>query len=174
MKFFKLVILIGVTASLIMAGCSKETDKTNITSMDDVEVSILKEYSGTYVGDNSNVYAIVQKLAGGESIKELDLTDEKIKVTYGYEYSKAARENFFFNAIYLTILVPNATGYHMEADKSFLYASRKNMVTILTENFSDFPDEEGIWEEEVVSNFINENHEKLKELAKNKYEHYFE
>lgn len=101
-----------------------------IKSIDDVDVESLKEYSGTYVGDNSNVYIIISRLAGGETIKHLDLSAEIIKTTYGYnegsfsedeilEYwfdgTNVNRNNFYFNVMYLTSLkgLNNRRGYRV-------------------------------------------------------------
>ncbi len=70
MKYFKvffcliLLLLVGIT------GCSQ---KEEVTSINTVDVKKLKERSGTYVGNNSNVVAIVRDLPGGETFKEIDL-----------------------------------------------------------------------------------------------------
>ena len=54
----------------------------------------LKAYSGTYVGDNSDVSAIVRLLPGGETMGELDLTGEKLHVTYD-DGAKSISESAF-------------------------------------------------------------------------------
>ena len=67
--------------------------------------------------------AIVNHLPGGGTVQSISLENENIKVNYGAKESGALTEemietywfdekdtmkNFFFNAIYLVILVPNA------------------------------------------------------------------
>jgi hypothetical protein len=120
MKYFKvffcliLLLLVGIT------GCSQ---KEEVTSINTVDVKKLKERSGTYVGNNSNVVAIVRDLPGGETFKEIDLHNKTLKITYGtkagslsedetlkywFDGKNTLEKNFLYNAIYLAILVPNA------------------------------------------------------------------
>ncbi|MGM0878248.1 MAG: DUF4825 domain-containing protein [Bacillota bacterium] len=187
MKLFNAIILLTITTILFITGCSNENE-VKIKSIDDVDVESLKEYSGTYVGDNSNVITIISKLAGGETFKHIDLSGEMIKATYGFnegslsedeilsywvDGTKVDRKNFYFNAIYLTILVPNAKEYHFKVDNSMVSVSRERMVEVLSEKLSDFPNEENIWDEKIVSGFLDKNLGEIKELAKN-YQQFFE
>ncbi|WP_158599126.1 hypothetical protein [Planococcus salinus] len=64
MKFRKMMILL--TALLLFAGCSAEAN-SSIKSIEDVDSDKLAEYNGTYVGDNSDVLAIIRELAGAET-----------------------------------------------------------------------------------------------------------
>lgn len=86
MIFNKLFGMLILTLMIFLSGCAANPEKeADITSIDDVSVDTLKENSGTYVGDNSKVQAILQELPGAETIKEIDLSGEMVKVTYGYE-----------------------------------------------------------------------------------------
>lgn len=42
-----------------------------------------KKYAGTYVGNNSDVVAVVSHLPGGETFQSINLENESIKVIYG-------------------------------------------------------------------------------------------
>lgn len=139
MNYFKvlfcliLLILVGIT------GCSL---KEEVTSINTVDVKELKDHSGTYVGDNSNVVTIVRALPGGETFKEIDLHNKTPKIIYGtkedslsedemlkywFDNKNTLEKNFLYNAIYLTILVPNAQGYSFKVDNQKFSVSRKEM-----------------------------------------------
>ncbi len=187
MKFLKAMMVLMVASLLIIAGCSQESKQPKIKTIDDVNVETLKEYSGTYVGDNSKVQHLLQDLAGGETIKELELTGGKINVTYGYsgdsltekEFNKywfkgenVDKKNFYFNAIYLTILVPNAKGYQfkVEDSKSTITVSREKMVSVLSKQLTNFPKGENIKDQQELSKFLDKNKGKIKELASKHYQ----
>lgn len=190
MIFNKLFGMLVLTLMIFLTGCAANPEKeANITSIEDANVDMLKENSGTYVGDNSKVQAILQELPGGETIKEVDLSGEMVKVTYGYEKegklsesdvneywfdgSNVNRNNFYYNAIYLTLLVPNAKEYHFTVDESMVSVSRDKMVAGLSKEFSDFPKGDAIWDKKTVSTFIEEHEGKLTEMA-TKYQTFFE
>lgn len=172
-----------VAAALLLAGCGEPADKVKIKTIDNVNIEKLMEMTGTYVGDNNKVYSIVQHLAGGETVKELDLSGERIKVTYGYaegseisqeqlnEYwfngKNVDKQNFYYNAIYLALLVPNAKGFEFTVDDSKVDVTRQQVEKELKDEFKDFPD---VNDEEAVKKFIEKNQSKLKELASEEYQ----
>lgn len=80
MKYFKVLFCLILLLLVGIAGCSS---KEEVTSINTVDVQKLKEHSGTYVGDNSNVLAIVRALPGGETFKEIDLHNKTPKIIYG-------------------------------------------------------------------------------------------
>ncbi|MGG0582326.1 DUF4825 domain-containing protein [Priestia aryabhattai] len=111
MNYFKvlfcliLLILVGIT------GCSSQEE---VTSINTVDVKELKDHSGTYVGDNSNVVAIVRALPGGETFKEINLHNKTPKIIYGtkegslsedemlkywFDNKNTLEKNFLYNAI---------------------------------------------------------------------------
>ncbi|MGM0751917.1 MAG: DUF4825 domain-containing protein [Bacillota bacterium] len=188
MIFNKLVSMLFLSLMMFLTGCASNSEKSNITSIEDVNVDTLKENSGTYVGDNSKVSAILQELPGGETIQEIDLSGEMVKVTYGnkegslpqndvdefwFDGNHADKKNFYYNAIYLTLLVPNAQEYHFQVDESLVSVSRDKMVKDLKDEFEEFPTGEAIWDKKTVSEFIAEHNGKLTEMA-TKYQTFFE
>ncbi|WP_187443196.1 DUF4825 domain-containing protein [Rossellomorea aquimaris] len=188
MIFNKLVSMLFLSLMVFLTGCASNNEKSNITSIEDVNVDMLKENSGTYVGDNSKVSAILQELPGGETIQEIDLSGEMVKVIYGnkegslpesdvdefwFDGNHADRKNFYYNAIYLTLLVPNAQEYHFQVDESMVSVSRDKMVKNLQDEFEAFPTGKAIWDKKTVSEFIDEHNGKLTEMA-TKYQTFFE
>lgn len=189
MNFYKVTGMMILVLMLILTGCGSNPEKeAGITSIEDVNLDILKDHSGTYVGDNSNVQAILQELPGGETIKEIDLSTEMVNVTYGYQEGNLSesdvneywfdgtnvnRKNFYYNAIYLTLLVPNAKEYHFTVDEAKVSVSRDKMVAGLSKEFSDFPKGEDIWDQKTVSAFIEKHQGKMTEMA-TQYQTFFE
>ncbi|OUT32981.1 DUF4825 domain-containing protein [Priestia aryabhattai] len=178
MKYFKvlfcliLLILVGIT------GCSS---KEEVTSINTVDVKELKDHSGTYVGDNSNVVAIVRALPGGETFKEIDLHNKTLKITYGtkagslsedetlkywFDGKNTLEKNFLYNAIYLTILVPNAQGYSFKVDNQNFSVSREEMEQFISDNIKTLPDSNKLFDKEKTQQFIDDNKEKINKTVK--------
>ncbi|OHY77069.1 DUF4825 domain-containing protein [Priestia aryabhattai] len=178
MKYFKvlfcltLLILVGIT------GCSS---KEEVTIINTVDVQKLKEHSGTYVGDNSNVVAIVRALPGGETFKEIDLHNKTLKITYGtkagslsedetlkywFDGKNTLEKNFLYNAIYLTILVPNAQGYSFKVDNQNFSVSREEMEQFISDNIKTLPDSNKLFDKEKTQQFIDDNKEKINKTVK--------
>jgi hypothetical protein len=183
MKRITVFFIMMLAAAVVLAACSEPADKVEITKIESVNMEKLKEMTGTYVGDNSKVYSIVQNLPGGETVEGIDLTDERIQVTYSLEEGSGVSEeqfnkywfngknvdkqNFYFNAIYLALLVPNAKGFSFDIDDSTLDVTRQQVEKELKEEFKDFPD---VNDEDAVTKFIEKNKSKLKELASEEYQ----
>ncbi|MCA1055890.1 DUF4825 domain-containing protein [Rossellomorea aquimaris] len=183
MKTIQAILLSLITIALVLTGCSQPANQQKIKTIDNVDVDSLKEKVGTYVGDNSKVNEIVQGLAGGETVKEIDLSGERIKVSYGYEENSQISEeqvnefwfngknidkqNFYYNAIYLTLLVPNAKGYEFDIDESSVKVDREQIEKKLKDEFKDYPD---LKDGEAVQQFIEKNESKFKELASEEYQ----
>ncbi|MED3887735.1 DUF4825 domain-containing protein [Priestia aryabhattai] len=187
MKYFKvffcliLLLLVGIT------GCSQ---KEEVTSINTVDVQKLKERSGTYVGDNSNVSAIVRALPGGETFKEIDLHNKTLKITYGtkagslsedetlkywFDGKNTLEKNFLYNAIYLVILVPNAQGYSFKVDNQKFSVSREEMEQFISGNIKTLPDSNKLFDKEEAQQFIDDNKEKINKTVKSAAirEHFF-
>ncbi|XXM70624.1 DUF4825 domain-containing protein [Lysinibacillus sphaericus] len=183
MKRMTAFFLMLLAAALVLAACSEPAHKVKITKIENVNMEKLKEMTGTYVGDNNKVYSIIQSLPGGETVKGIDLSGERIKVSYGLEEGSRISEeqfnkywfngenvdkqNFYFNAIYLALLVPNAKGFSFEIEDSSLDITRQQVEKELKEEFKDFPD---MNDKEAVTKFIEKNKAKLKELASEEYQ----
>lgn len=178
MNYFKvlfcliLLILVGIT------GCSS---KEEVTSINTVDVKELKGHSGTYVGDNSNVVAIVRALPGGETFKEIDLHNKTPKIIYGtkegslsedemlkywFDNKNTLEKNFLYNAIYLIILVPNAQGYSFKVDNQKFSVSRKEMEQFISDNIKTLPDSNKLFDKEKAQQFIDHNKEKINKTVK--------
>jgi hypothetical protein len=178
MKYFKvlfcliLLILVGIT------GCSS---KEEVTSINTVDVKELKEHSGTYVGDNSNVVAIVRALPGGETFKEINLHNKTPKIMYGTKEDSLSEDeilkywldgkdtlekNFLYNAIYLTILIPNAEGYSFKIDDQKFSVSRQEMKQFISKDIQTLPDSNELLNKEKAQQFIDNNKEKINKAVK--------
>ncbi|MYL65004.1 DUF4825 domain-containing protein [Bacillus hwajinpoensis] len=173
---------------LLAAGCSSGTasDQTTIKTIDDAHTVSILPYSGTYVGNNSDVLALLSHLPGGETVGKLDLTNEKINVTYevkgdsseemfhDYWFSdnKNGLKTMHYNAIYLSLLVPNAEGYEFHVQEKNRSFTRHEITTILTDEFSDLPSDGELMNDETVERFVTKHEDELEMIAKN-FEDYF-
>jgi hypothetical protein len=180
MKYFQVLSLLVLFTFVGVTGCSQ---KESVTSISHVEEKHLKEYSVTYVGDNSKVMTIVQSLPGGETLKELDLDNKSLRVTYGYndgslseddilqywfDGKKTLEKNFLYNAIYLTVLVPNAQSYSFEVDNQSFSISRKEMSTFISKNIDSLPSADELLKKKKGQDFIDRNRKKIDSMVESK------
>ncbi|MFP7177101.1 DUF4825 domain-containing protein [Priestia filamentosa] len=180
MKYFQVLFLLVLVIFVGITGCAQ---KESVTSIPNVEEKRLKEYSRTYVGDNSKVMAIVQSLPGGETLKELDLRNKSLGITYGYndgslseddilqywfDGKKTLEKNFLYNAIYLTILVPNAQSYSFEVDNQSFSISRKEMSTFISKNIDSLPSADELLKKKKAKDFIDRNTKKIDNIVESK------
>ncbi|MBU8689770.1 DUF4825 domain-containing protein [Priestia megaterium] len=176
MKYFKVFFCLILFIFVGVAGCSS---KEEVTSINTVDVKKLKEHSGTYVGDNSNVVSI-GALPGGETFKEIDLHNKTTKITYGTKTGSLSEDetlkywldgkdtlekNFLYNAIYLTILIPNAKGYSFKIDDQKFSVSREEMEQFISKNIQALPHNNELFDKEKTQQFIN-NKEKINKAVK--------
>lgn len=167
----------AILAAFMLSACSAEAG-TEITTIETVKENDLAELSATYVGDNSKVLGIVQELPGAETLKELNLQGEKVRITYGtkkgslpqgdilaywFDDNKAMEKNFLYNAVYLTLLVPNSSSYAFRIDDFSFAIEREEMMEILSEEFVDFPSGGEAWNQEAVEVFIDDNRREIEE-----------
>ncbi|MDQ0483790.1 DUF4825 domain-containing protein [Guptibacillus hwajinpoensis] len=177
-----------ILAFFIVSGCSVGSQGMDeIKSIEDVDINSITEYSGTYVGDQSKVSSLLRELAGGETVDRLDLTGEKISVTYKVNESisqesfdsywfngeDSEREIFYFNALYLSVLVPNAKDFNFRIEGSEMNVTRELLVDALSGKFVDFPLENKAWDQKVVKAFIQNHKGEVEEMARNN-KNYFE
>ncbi|MET7016946.1 DUF4825 domain-containing protein [Bacillus mycoides] len=181
MNYMNRIAGIMLTILLVVTACS---NGEQIKEISHIEPGAFKKYTGTYVGNNSDVFAIVKNLPGGETVQSINLKNEKIAVKYGekkngnltediietywFDEKDTMKKNFLFNAIYLAVLVPNAKGYEFRVENKNFTIKRKEMLSILYGKFDDFPKEEDIWDNSKVVKFFNENEEKIKMLVEDK------
>ncbi|HFJ9246694.1 DUF4825 domain-containing protein [Bacillus anthracis] len=181
MKYMHRNVVVMLTIFLFITACS---NGERIKEISDVEPDNFKKYAGTYVGNNSDVVAIVNHLPGGETFQSISLENESIKVNYGvkeneiltedmvetywFDGKDTMKKNFLFNAIYLVILVPNAKSYEFQVKNKKFTIKREEILPILYENFNDFPKEDDMWDEKKVVKFLNDNNEKMNKFVNDK------
>ncbi|MFS2172963.1 DUF4825 domain-containing protein [Priestia megaterium] len=178
MKYFKVLFCLILLIFVGITGCSS---KEEVTSINTVDVKELKEHSGTYVGDNSNVVAIVRALPGGETFKEINLHNKTPKIMYGTKEDSLSEDeilkywldgkdtlekNFLYNAIYLTILIPNAEGYSFKIDDQKFSVSRQEMKQFISKDIQTLPDSNELLNKEKAQRFIDNNKEKINKAVK--------
>lgn len=128
MKYFKVFFCLILLIFVGIIGCFL---KEEVISINIVDVKDFKDYSGIYVGDNFNVVVIVRVLFGGEMFKEINLYNKILKIMYGikedflledeilkywFDGKDILEKNFFYNVIYLMILIFNVEGYSFKID----------------------------------------------------------
>ncbi|MDD0818368.1 DUF4825 domain-containing protein [Bacillus cereus] len=181
MKYMQRNVMVMLTIFLFITACS---NGERIKEISDVEPDNFKKYAGTYVGNNSDVVAIVNHLPGGETFQSISLENESIKVNYGakgngtlteemvetywLDSKDTIKKNFLFNAIYLAILVPNAKSYEFQVENKNFTIKRVEILSILYEKFDNFPKENDIWDKKKVVKFLNENNEEIRMLMNDK------
>ncbi|WIG19646.1 DUF4825 domain-containing protein [Bacillus anthracis] len=181
MKYMQRNVMVMLTIFLFITACS---NGERIKEISDVEPDNFKKYAGTYVGNNSDVVAIVNHLPGGETFQSISLENESIKVNYGakgngtlteemietywLDSKDTMKKNFLFNAIYLAILVPNAKSYEFQVENKNFTIKREEILSILYEKFDKFPKENDIWDKKEVVKFLNENNEEIRMLMNDK------
>ncbi|MBE2976964.1 DUF4825 domain-containing protein [Priestia megaterium] len=178
MKYFKVFFCLILLILVSITGCSQ---KEEVTSVNNVDVKKLKDHSETYVGDNSNVVAIIDALPGGETFKEIDLHNKTPKIIYGakkgslsedemlkywFDGKDTLEKNFLYNAIYLTILIPNAEGYSFKIDDQKFSVSREEMKQFISKNIRTLPDSNELFDKEKAQQFIDNNKEKINKAVK--------
>ncbi|WBO90534.1 DUF4825 domain-containing protein [Bacillus tropicus] len=181
MKYMHRNVMVMLTIFLFITACSSGE---RIKGISDVEPGDFKQYAGTYVGNNSDVVAIVNHLPGGETFQSISLENESIKVnydakengiltedmveTYWFDGKDTMEKNFLFNVIYLAILVPNAKSYEFQVENKSFTIKREEILSILYEKFDNFPKENDIWDKKKVVKFLNENNEEITMLMNDK------
>ncbi|AAU17624.1 DUF4825 domain-containing protein [Bacillus cereus] len=181
MKYMQRNVMVMLTIFLFITACSSGE---RIKEISDVEPGDFKQYAGTYVGNNSDVVAIVNRLPGGETFQSVSLENESIKVNYGakgngtltedmvetywFDGKDTMEKNFLFNVIYLAILVPNAKSYEFQVENKNFTIKRVEILSILYEKFDNFPKENDIWDKKELVKFLNENNEEIRMLINDK------
>ncbi|PFZ49737.1 DUF4825 domain-containing protein [Bacillus wiedmannii] len=181
MKYMQRNMVVMLTIFLFITACSS---RERIKEISDVEPSDFKKYAGTYVGNNSDVVAIVNHLPGGETFQSISLENESIKVNYGakengnltedmvetywFDGKDTMEKNFLFNVIYLAILVPNAKTYEFQVENKNFTIKREEILSVLYEKFDDFPKEDDMWNKRKVLKFLNDNNKKINRFVNDK------
>ncbi|MGY1462574.1 DUF4825 domain-containing protein [Bacillus toyonensis] len=181
MKYMHRNVLVMLTIFLFMTACS---NGERIKDISDVRSDDFKKYTGTYVGNNSDVVAIVKNLPGGGTVQSISLENESIKVNYGakenenltedmietywFDGKDTMKKNFLFNVIYLAVLVPNAKGYEFQVENKMFTIKREAILSILYGKFDDFLKEKDIWDKNKVVKFLRDNNENIKMLVNDK------
>lgn len=133
------------------------------------------------MGNNSEVIGLLSHLPGGETVGELDLSNENINVTYEvkgdiseetfhsywFTDNKNDQKLLYYNAIYLSLLVPNAKGYEFHVQERSMSVTRDDMMKILTDEFSDLPSQDELINDEIVEAFVMNHEDELEMMANN-------
>ena len=181
MKYMHRNVVVMLTIFLFVTACSRGE---RIKEISDMEPSDFKKYAGTYVGNNSDVVAIVNHLPGGETFQSISLENESMKVYYGakengpltedmvetywFDGKDTMKKNFLFNVIYFAILVPNAKGYEFQLENKNFTIKREEILSVLYEKFDDFPKEDNLWDKNKVVKFLNDNNKKINRFVNDK------
>ncbi|PFB69686.1 DUF4825 domain-containing protein [Bacillus cereus] len=181
MKYMHRNVVVMLTIFLFITACSSGE---RIKEINDIEPGDFKKYSGTYVGNNADVVAIINHLPGGETFQSISLENESIKVIYGaqrngtftedmvetywFDGKDTMEKNFLFNITYLAVLVPNAKGYEFQVENKKFKIKKEEILSILYEKFNDFPKEDDIWDKKKGIKFLNDNNEKITMLMNDK------
>ncbi|MGG5737042.1 MULTISPECIES: DUF4825 domain-containing protein [Bacillus cereus group] len=181
MNYMNKIAGVMLTIFLFVTACS---NGGRIKEISDIGPADFKKYTWTYVGNNSDVSAIVKSLPGGETVQSISLKNEKVAVKYGekkndkltedmietywFDEKDTMKKNFLFNAIYLAILVPNAKGYEFQLETKNFTLKREELLPILYKEFNDFPKGDQIWNKGIIMNFFYGNLEKIVALVNNK------
>lgn len=97
--------------------------------------------------------------------KEGSLSEDEI-LKYWFDGKDTLEKNFLYNAIYLTILIPNAGGYSFKIDDQKFSVSRQEMKQFISKNIQTLPDSNKLFDKEKAQQFIDYNKEKINKTAK--------
>ena len=97
--------------------------------------------------------------------KEGSLSEDEI-LKYWFDGKDTLEKNFLYNAIYLTILIPNAGGYSFKIDDQKFSVSRQEMKQFISKNIQTLPDSNELFDKEKAQQFIDYNKEKINKTAK--------
>lgn len=187
MKKYRLHITILIALSLLIVGCKTEVHEIDhadggIKTIYDINPIPLIELSGTYVGYNVGVAKLISHLAAGGTTSFLSLQGEAIETHYElehgnftkediysfwYEDEKTVQQVFLNNAIYLTLLVPNAKGFTFHLDGQKFQVTRGDMELFIKDELPDFPANGDLWDRDVVSHYLLENQENIIAIVEN-------
>ncbi|MFP3888634.1 DUF4825 domain-containing protein, partial [Priestia filamentosa] len=85
-----------------------------------------------------------------------------------FDGKKTLEKNFLYNAIYLTVLVPNAQSYSFEVDNQSFSISRKEMSTFISKNIDSLPSGDELLKKKKAQNFIERNRKKIDSMVESK------
>ncbi|WP_179106430.1 DUF4825 domain-containing protein [Terribacillus halophilus] len=108
--------IIGLLPFLCITACSSADEDISIETVD---YHALADYEETYIGNNSDVGAILTKLPGSNALEETSLSDGNLMVQYDtnkidkqkenawYNKQSEIQEVFLHNILYLSALIKN-------------------------------------------------------------------
>jgi hypothetical protein len=112
----KILGILVILLLLFLTACSADDDDISIKT---VNYHTLASYEQTYIGNNSDVTAILTKLPGGNALKETSLFGGNLMVHYDINKIDKQKENawynkqteiqtvFLHNILYLSALITN-------------------------------------------------------------------
>ncbi|WP_410503034.1 DUF4825 domain-containing protein [Exiguobacterium acetylicum] len=126
---------------LILGGCGTVATQTD-----------LFEQQGTYLGDNSNVRDIVQRLPHGDQLKKMELStkDKPYQLTLHYaEYEKGQIEQksnrtAIYNATALFTLIPNVDQVNMTIEDASYHFTKQQLRDWYGKDFTTYDNEKAL------------------------------
>ncbi|MBA2174440.1 hypothetical protein H0266_05910 [Halobacillus locisalis] len=142
MKKWVLILMFWLT------GCSQTEE---ITTIKDMTFQNIHPYIGTYVGGNQHP-KILRSLPAGEMIGEIRTDDGRVHVDYRYKESfipggsfyeywreeGQKEQTFIYNAIMLSLLIPDSKGYHFTLNGDTASIERVDLMKRFAEEFDEF------------------------------------
>lgn len=166
---------------VLTTGCSQ---KEEIKTINETKVEDLQKYKETLVGNNSAISSIVNSLPGGSTYKEIELSDQSIKVVYGIKTDREnlnkdelntywlndnnIENNFLYNATAIFILVKNVQKVTLELESEKYYSfsiSREELIKELPHSLEEYVKNKKLWEDDILNNLIMKK-EKREEFFK--------
>jgi hypothetical protein len=166
---------------VLTTGCSQ---KEKIKTINEAKVEDLQKYKETLVGNNSAISSIVNSLPGGSTYKEIELSDQSIKVVYGIKTDREnlnkdelntywlndnnIENNFLYNATAIFILVKNVQRVTLELESEKYYSfsiSREELIKELPHSLDEYVKNKKLWEDDILNNLIMKK-EKREEFFK--------
>lgn len=179
-KIKKFILFITLLVFFIL-GCNKVSEIKTITNEN---IKELQEFKGTLIGNNSAVSSIINSLPGGATYREFEISDNSLKVIYGFKKGSSISEeefsnywlnedtiekNFFYNTASIFILVNNVDIVTLEVDSEKYYSftiSKSELEKELSHSITKYADDKELWENDIVNNYIKTKEKRKKFFVK--------
>lgn len=155
---------------VMLIGCSHPEEE--VTTTKDMTFQKINPYIGTYIGGNQHS-KILRSLPAGETISEIRTDDDQVRVKYRYKESILPRGSFYeywreegqmeqtfiYNAIILSLLIPDSEGYHFTLRGNTVSIEREDIMKRFSEEFDVFSGDELLNSDIVL--YKDKNQEKM-------------
>lgn len=103
-------------------------------------------YKDTYIGDASNVRAIVEELEGAEAFVQMELYTEREPYGVELQYETLSEDEALYNATYLFTLVQNVAWVHFTIGEQAYELTRQQLQDIYDIDLRNIHDEQMLQE----------------------------